>query len=328
MSGSGDSGTGAEPTPCHIHPYPTTNHALHTQQAPQPRPRLFCPHSPNCTQPTGTSRCPAPTRHPGLASAPLMRSKRRPPRPKHPTFTQFHRSGLRFGRIHPQHRPICPHSPISARNPRVHHAARPPPGTPASHPPHSCAQNADHLAQNTPHSPNFTEVVCALGASIPNTVRSAHIHQSLHATHGYTTLPGPHQAPRPRIRPIHALKTQTTSPKTPHIRSISPKWSALWAHPSPTPSDLPRFAKLHATHGYTTLPGPHQMPRPRIRPIHALKTQTTSPKTPHIHPIPPKWSALWAHTVQLEARRRRHNGCAYDLHHCGARTLHHRCEQH
>ena len=150
---------------------------------------------------------------------------------------------------------------------------------------------------------------------------------NLHATHGYTTLPSPQQTPRPRIRTTHALKTQTTSPKTPNIRSISPKWSALWAHPSPTPSDLPRFAKLHATHGYATLPGPHQAPRPRIRPIHALKTQTTSPKTPHIHPIPPKWSALWAHTVQLEARRRRHNGCAYDLHHCGARTLHHRCKQ-
>ena len=149
----------------------------------------------------------------------------------------------------------------------------------------------------------------------------------LHATHGYATLPGPQQAPRPRIRTTHALKTQTTSPKTPHIRSISPKWSALWAHPSPTPSDLPAFANLHATHGYTTLPGPHQMPRPRIRTTHALKTQTTSPKTPHIHSISPKWSALWAHTVQLEARRRRHNGCAYDLHHCGARTLHHRCEQ-
>ena len=149
---------------------------------------------------------------------------------------------------------------------------------------------------------------------------------NLHATHGYATLPGPQQAPRPRIRTTHALKTQTTSPKTPHIRSISPKWSALWAHPSPTPSDLPAFANLHATHGYTTLPGPHQAPRPRIRTTHALKTQTTSPKTPHIHSISPKWSALWAHTVQLEARRRRHNGCAYDLHHCGARTLHHRCK--
>ena len=29
---------------------------------------------------------------------------RRPPRPKHSKFTQFHRSGLHFGRIHPQHR--------------------------------------------------------------------------------------------------------------------------------------------------------------------------------------------------------------------------------
>ena len=33
-----------------------------------------------------------------------MRSKRRPPHPKHPKFAQFHRSGLHFGRIHPQHR--------------------------------------------------------------------------------------------------------------------------------------------------------------------------------------------------------------------------------
>ena len=57
----------------------------------------------------------------------------------------------------------------TARNPRVRHAARPPPGTPASHPHHSCAQNADHLAQNTPNSLNFTEVVCTLGASIPKT---------------------------------------------------------------------------------------------------------------------------------------------------------------
>ena len=35
-----------------------------------------------------------------------MRPKRRPPRPKHPTFTHFHRSGLRFGRFPAQHRSI------------------------------------------------------------------------------------------------------------------------------------------------------------------------------------------------------------------------------
>ena len=174
MPGSGDSGTGAKPTPSHIRP--TTNHTLHTQQEPRPRPPSDLP-----------------------------------------TFAKTHRGTYQ------------------------------------------------------PNEPN----------------RPSHIHPATnHALHTQ-------QAPRPR-----------------------------------PPSDLPTFANLHATHGYATLPGPHQMPRPRIRTTHALKTQTTSPKTPHIHPIPPKWSALWAHTVQLEARRRRHNGCAYDLHHCGARTLHHRCKQH
>ena len=128
-----------------------------------PQHRPICPHSPICTQPTGTPRCPAPTRHPGLASAPLMRSKRRPPRPKHPTFTQFHRSGLRFGRIHPQHRPICPHSPICTQptdTPRC--------PAPTRHPGLASAPFMRSKRRpprpNTPHSPNFTEVVCALGA--------------------------------------------------------------------------------------------------------------------------------------------------------------------
>ena len=88
----------------------------------------------------------------------------------------------------------------TARTPRIRHAARPPTNTPASHPHHSRAQNADHLAQNTPHSPNFTEVVCTLGASIPNTVRSAHIHQT---------------ARNPRIR--HAARPPTDTPAShPH----------------------------------------------------------------------------------------------------------------
>ena len=126
-------------------------------------PHPICLHSPICTQPTGTPRCPAPTRRPGLVSAPLMRSKRRPPRPKHPTFTQFHRSGLHFGRIHPQHRPICPHSPICTQ----------PTDTPRCPAPnrHPGLASAPFMRSkrrpprpNTPHSPNFTEVVCALGA--------------------------------------------------------------------------------------------------------------------------------------------------------------------
>ena len=113
----------------------------------------------------------------------------------------------------------------------------------------------------------------------------------------------------------------------PHLPHDQPHPSRPTGTPASSPSVLPTFTNLHATYGYITLPGPHQRPRPRIRTTHALKTQTTSPKTPQIRSISPKWSALWAHTLQLEARRRRHNGCAYDLHHCGARTLHHRCKQ-
>ena len=41
---------------------------------------------------------------PFVAVSTTVRPNRRPPRPKHPKFTQFHRSGLHFGRIHPQHR--------------------------------------------------------------------------------------------------------------------------------------------------------------------------------------------------------------------------------
>ena len=200
--GQGTQGRGRNQRPATSAPRPTTPFIPNRHPGLVPHP--ICPHSPICTQPTGTPRCPAPTRHPGLV-----------PPSDLPTFAKTHRG---------TYQPNEPNRP-------------------------------SHIRPTTNHT--------------------------LHTQ----------QAPRPR-----------------------------------PPSDLPAFAKLHATHGYATLPSPHQTPRPRIRTTHALKTQTTSPKTPHIHSISPKWSALWAHTVQLEARRRRHNGCAYDLHHCGARTLHHRCK--
>ena len=41
---------------------------------------------------------------PFVAVSTTVRPNRRPPRPKHPKFAQFHRSGLHFGRTHPQHR--------------------------------------------------------------------------------------------------------------------------------------------------------------------------------------------------------------------------------
>ena len=42
---------------------------------------------------------------------------------------------------------------------------------PSSYSQPPCAQNADHLAQNTPNSPIFTEVVCVLGDSLPSAGR-------------------------------------------------------------------------------------------------------------------------------------------------------------
>ena len=94
-----------------------------------------------------------------------------------------------------------------------------------------CGSNAlphPHLPHDQPHPSRPTGTPASSPSVLPTFT-------NLHATYGYITLPGPHQRPRPRIRTTHALKTQTTSPKTPQIRSISPKWSALWAHPSPTP---------------------------------------------------------------------------------------------
>ena len=132
---------------------------------------------------------------------------------------------------HPSLVPVCSaHIHQTARNPRVHHAARPPPGTPASHPHHSCAQNADHLAQNTPHSPNFTEVVCTLGASIPNTVRSARIRQS-------ARNPRVHHAARPppgtpASHPHHscAQNADHLAQNTPHSPNFTEVVCTLGAH--------------------------------------------------------------------------------------------------
>ena len=51
------------------------------------------------------------------------------------------------------------------------HTTGPPRLRPSSYPQPQCAQNADHLARNTPISPIFTEVVRSLGASLPSTGR-------------------------------------------------------------------------------------------------------------------------------------------------------------
>ena len=132
---------------------------------------------------------------------------------------------------HPSLVPVCSaHIHQTARNPRVHHAARPPPGTPASHPHHSCAQNADHLAQNTPHSPNFTEVVCALGASIPNTVRSAQIHQSARNPRIHHAAQPPTNTPASHPNHSRAQNADHLAQNTPHSLNFTEVVCTLGAH--------------------------------------------------------------------------------------------------
>ena len=147
--------------PSHIHP--ATNHALHTQQAPRPRPPSDLPTFTNLHATHGYTTLPGPHQTPRPRIRTTHALKTQTTSPKHPTFTQFHRSGLHFGRIHPQHRPICPHSPICTQ----------PTDTPRCPAPnrHPGLASAPFMRSkrrpprpNTPHSPNFTEVVCALGA--------------------------------------------------------------------------------------------------------------------------------------------------------------------
>ena len=160
---------------------------------------------------------------------------------------------------HPGLVPVCSaHIHQSARNLRVHHAARPPPDTSASSPIRSTQITKTHRGTYQPNEPNWP----------------SHIHT--YPT--YTMLPGPHQTPRPRIRITHALKTQTTSPKTPQIHSISPKWSALWAHPSPTP---PMWRQQQGLRGVPQCPWATEPGR----------TSETTHRTTRQQPAPPAWRA-------------------------------------
>ena len=143
---------------------------------------------------------------------------------------------------HPSLVPVCSaHIHQTARNPRVHHAARPPPGTPASHPNHSRAQNADHLAQNTPHSPNFTEVVCTLGASIPNTVRSAQIHQSARNPRIHHAAQPPTNTPASHPNHSRAQNADHLAQNTPH----SPNFTEVVCTLGASIPNTVRSAQIH-----------------------------------------------------------------------------------
>ena len=155
-------------------------------------------------------------------------AKRTQPAQPHPPHAQPHPS---YPTGTPASSPIrSAHIRQSARNPRVHHAARPPPGTPASHPPHSCAQNADHLAQNTPYSLNFTEVVCTLGVSIPNTVRSARIRQTARNPRIRHAARPPPDAPASHPHHSCAQNADHLAQNTPHSLNFTEVVCTLGAH--------------------------------------------------------------------------------------------------
>ena len=87
---------------------------------------------------------------------------------------------------------------------------------------------------------------------------------------------GPAQrALRPRSHTTHAPKTQTTSPKTPQIHPFSPKWSALWAHPSPAP---PIWRQQQGLRGLPQCPWAAAGPGRTSETTHRSASFTTTPQ--------------------------------------------------
>ena len=76
-----------------------------------------------------------------------------------------------------------------------------------------CAQNADHLAHNSPFSPFFTEVVCTLGTTPARTATSPPPNARNFATRGSNTS---------ATRAIHHKTARTCSETLAHGASLHP----------------------------------------------------------------------------------------------------------
>ena len=112
-----------------------------------------------------------------------------------------------------------------------------------------CAQNADHLAHNSPFSPFFTEVVCTLGTTPARTSTSPPPNERNFATRGSDTS---------ATRAIHHKTARTCSETLAHGASLHPGYRTC--HVAGFVPCMPWYALLVRTWACYSEPG---QPRPR-----------------------------------------------------------------
>ena len=107
---------------------------------------------------------------------------------------------------------------------------------------HRCAQNADHLAHNTPFSAFFAEVVCVLGAAPPQAATSQPQNGGNDAIQASDTPVTRRQRASHDAKPPSQPASCATSPTRPGRR-------ADWREKTrPTPPLQPRFREKLARH--------------------------------------------------------------------------------
>ena len=112
-----------------------------------------------------------------------------------------------------------------------------------------CAQNADHLAHNSPFSPFFTEVVCTLGTTPARTATSPPPNERNFATRGSDTS---------ATRAIHHKTARTCSETLAHGALLHPGYRTC--HVAGFAPCIPWYALLVRTWACYSEPG---QPRPR-----------------------------------------------------------------
>ena len=138
---------------------------------------------------------------------------------------------------------------------------------------HRCAQNADHFARNSPFSALFSEVVCTLGTTPPQTVISPPPKGGNGVIRDPTRRqPAPNAAKpplSPAWKPSQSLQALSAVPAGDGIQATVDKGGATAKQNSPSTSHTapPRY-KTH----------PAQVARPHPR----YKTRPARPKRPNL----------------------------------------------